>query len=136
MRDDKRDSEGVYIEAGETVSPSKTFSVDEVAGAFGVERDRVLRALDGEFALGSDARIDSKMAQQLVEVLLGDLPLAQHEAALMELGAFTPRRDATWGAGSGPADEESDRQSAVAGVPADDLPSERSSHGDATQSSR
>jgi hypothetical protein len=46
----------------------------------------------------------------------------------MKLGAFTPRRDADWGLGSGPPNEQSDRQSAKAGTPDDELASERSSH--------
>lgn len=130
-----RDFEGDYIEAGEAANPYRPFSAGAVAAAFEVDRERVLRAMRGEFGLDSNGLVDSKMAQQLAEVLLGDEPLDLREAALMRLGAYTPRSDATWGLGSGPSDEESDRQSAEAGVPPDEVASKRSSHDPATQSS-
>lgn len=128
MKDPHRTAEGMYIEAGEDVSPARRFSADEVASAFGVAKERVLNAMRGEFALGPEATIDDKQAQDLVEVLFGDLPLDQREAATMRLGAYTPRRDAEYGLGSGPPDEESDRESARAGIPPDELASRRSSH--------
>lgn len=134
MRGDTRDADNQYVEAGEASGTRAAFSADDIARAFAVEPERVHRALRGEFDLGSDAAIDSKMAQQLCEVLLGDLPLDRREAALMQLGAYTPRADATWGLGSGPPDEESDRQNAKAGVPDDEMASKRSSYDPATQS--
>lgn len=133
MQQPTRDSDGLYIEAGETIGAAARFTVDQLACAFEVAPARVIRALEGEFALGSDDRVDSRMAQHLAEVLLGDRPLDRREAALMQLGAFTPRSDAAWGPGSGPPHEESDRQSARAGVPDDKLASKRSSHDPATQ---
>jgi hypothetical protein len=42
-------------------------------------------------------------------VIIGDLPLAEQEAALMKLGAFTPRTDHDWGLGESPPEEESDK---------------------------
>ena len=131
---DTRSEDGTYVEAGEASSNRLTFTVDQVASAFVVAVERVQRAVEGEFGLGPSASIDSKMAQELGEVLLGDLPLDKREAALMRLGAFSPRFDATEGLGHNPPDEESDRQNAVTGVPDDDLPSERSSFDPATQS--
>ena len=134
MKDPHRTAEGMYIEAGEDVSPARRFSADEVASAFGVEKERVLRAMRGEFGLGPEATNDDKQAQDLVEALFGDLPLDQREAATMKLGAFTPRRDAEYGLGSGPPEVESDRESARAGTPPDELASERSSHAPNTPS--
>lgn len=119
MENDTRDEDAVYIEAGEETEGSDRFSLDQIAAAFGVAADRVGRALEGEFGLGPDARVDSKKAQQLAEVLLGDMPIDRREAALMQLGAFAPRSDATWGAGSGPPAEESDRQQPGASAPVD-----------------
>ena len=55
--------------------------------------------LAGEFGLGADGRVDSRQAQHLAEVILGDQPLAEQEAALMRVGAFTPRPDHGWGSG-------------------------------------
>ena len=136
MTDQTRDNDGLYIEAGEDKGVNRTFSVDQVAEAFDVARDRVVRAVAGEFGMEPDCALTSRNAQDLVEALLGDLPLDQREAALMKLGAFTPRSDADWGLGSGPPAEESDRQSARAGTPDDVLASKRSSHAPSTQSSR
>ena len=82
--------------------------------------------MEGEFGLGPDDRVDSKMAQHLAEVILGDMPLDRREAALMQLGAFTPRSDAAYGPGSGPPAEESDRQGAGASGPGDQPASIRS----------
>ena len=127
-----RDTEKIYVQAGEAVSRRNRFSAEEIAAAFEVERGRVERALMGEFSLGPSDRVNSTMAQRLAEELLADFPLDRQQAALMKLGAFTPRHDAVEGVGDGPPREESDRQSAVAGVPDDDLSSRRSSHDPAT----
>jgi hypothetical protein len=100
---------GEYAPAGEAQGAAATFRPDQVAQAFGVAIERVHRALAGEFGLGPQARVDSRQAQHLVQVLLGDLPQADQEAALMRLGAFTPRPDHEWGIGEAAPDEESDR---------------------------
>ena len=126
-----RDQDDVYVESGESRS-QEVFTAAEVAKAFGVDLSRVEQAMRGEFDRSADARIDSKMAQHLSDVLLGDLPLDRREAALMELGAFTPRSDATEGLGHNPPREESDRLSARTDMPADTLASERSSHARST----
>ncbi len=127
-----RDSDESYIQAGEAPGRDARFSAEEIAVAFDVELDRVERALLGEFSLGSGDRVNSKMAQRLAEVLLADFPLDRQRAALMKLGAFTPRHDAVEGVGDGPPQEESDRQSARAGIPDDELAIRRSSHDPAT----
>jgi hypothetical protein len=98
---------GEYAPAGEAQGINARFTAAEVAAAFGVDVERVHRAMAGELSLSSVRRIDSRQAQQLVEVLLGDRPLADREAALMRLGAFTPRRDEVSGIGELPEDEES-----------------------------
>lgn len=133
MQEPTRDADDLYIEAGESTGTASHFSVAQIAAAFEVAPERIARAMHGEFGLGADGLADSRMAQHLAEVLLGDQPLDQREAALMQLGAYTPRSDAVWGAGSGPPDEESDRQRARAGVNDERLASERSSHDPATQ---
>jgi hypothetical protein len=69
----------------------------------------------------------------LAEVLLPDEPLDRREAALMRLGAFTPRRDADWGLGDAPPGEESDRLAARADTAPAERASPRSSHDPATQ---
>jgi len=117
-----------YAPAGEAQGQEARFTADQVAGAFEVEAERVPRALAGEFNLGTDALVDSRQAQQLAEVLLGDLPLDQQEAALMKLGAFTPRPDQVWGMGETAPGEESDRFAASADVLEDEVASERSSN--------
>jgi hypothetical protein len=86
-------SDREYTPGGETQSQSHSFSADEVARAFGVEIDRVYDAFAGEYQKGTDATIDSKQAQHLAEMLLGDHPLDNQAAALMKLGAYTPRYD-------------------------------------------
>lgn len=129
-----RDSDDQYVEAGESTGTGASFTAAEIARAFDVDPARVHRALQGEFGLGPEATVDSRMARQLNDVLLGDLPLDRREAALMELGAFTARSDAVWGLGSGPPDEESDRQLADVGVTDEDEVSRRSSFDPATQS--
>ena len=108
---------GEYRPAGEAQGEDATFSADDVAGAFDVAIERVHRAFDGEFGLGSDARVDSKQAQGLAEVILGDQPLDIQQAALMKLGAFTPRTDHDWGAGETAPGEESDRIQPTPDVP-------------------
>jgi hypothetical protein len=124
--------EDIYIQAGETAKDRTHFSADRIAAAFGIERERVVRALMGEFGLGPDGLVDAQMAQRLAEVLLADFPMDERQAALMQLGGFTPRHDASEGIGDGPPAEESDRQAAVAGIPDDELASRRSSHDPAT----
>lgn len=86
---------GEYTPAGEGQGQNSTFSAQQVADAFRVEIGRVHNAFQGEFGLGSDGRISSQQAQQLAEIFLGDLPLDGQQAALMTLGAFTPRPDDT-----------------------------------------
>ena len=126
---------GEYAPAGEDGGESATFGVAEVAQAFGVEADRVRRAFAGEFRLGDGARIDSRQAQHLAEVLLTESPLDEREAALMTLGAFTPRPDHDWGVGETAPGEESDRYAADPHRPADELAARDSSH-DPSQPSR
>ena len=129
------DSEDAYIEAGERPMQRKSVTADQVAEAFSVDRSRVVAALAGEFGLGTGAWIDETMAHHLSDVLLGDLPLDRQEAALLALGVFTPRRDAVEGIGSEPPGEGSDRLSARAGIPPDELASKRSSHAPSTTDS-
>ena len=126
---------GEYAPAGEAAGESASFSVADVARAFGVETVRVHRAFSGEFGLDDNARIDSRQAQHLSEVILTDLPLADREAALMRLGAFTPRPDQIWGVGETAPGEESDRSAADAAVPPDELAARDASH-DPSQPSR
>ena len=99
---------GEYAPEGEESGVGATFSADAVATAFGVELERVHRAMQGEFG-NADAPVDSKKAQLLAEVLLGDQPQDQQMAALMNLGAYTPRPDHTDGLGEKNPAEESDR---------------------------
>lgn len=101
---------GEYRPAGETQGEDSRFTAQQVATAFDVNIDRVLKAFEGEFGLGSDGEIDSKQAQLLSEALLGDQAMDKREAALMQLGAFTPRPDHAWGAGEADPAEESDSQ--------------------------
>lgn len=101
--------DGEYTPAGEAQGQDATFTADQVAGAFGVAKDRVIRALDGEFGMGPDGRVDSPQAQHLAEVILGDQPQDKQMAALMQLGAFTPRTDQDYGKGEAAPDEVSDK---------------------------
>lgn len=100
---------GEYAPAGGAQGTTATFSAAQVAGAFAVAIDRVHRALAGELGLGSEGRVDSRQAQHLADVILGDQPQAEQQAALMRLGAFTPRPDHDWGIGEAAPGEESDR---------------------------
>jgi hypothetical protein len=118
---------------GEDGGIGARFSAGQVAAAFGVDEERVARAVAGEFGLTEGVAIDSWQAQQLAEVLLGDEPLDRRQAALMRLGAFTPRSDADWGLGDARRGEESDLQASRADVSPTDLASSRSSHDPATQ---
>ena len=100
---------GEYAPAGEAQGEDARFSAEQIARGFEIATDRVHRAMAGEFGLGTDGRVDSRQAQHLVEVILGDRPLAEQEAALMQVGAFTPRTDHDWGIGETPPGEESDK---------------------------
>jgi hypothetical protein len=100
---------GEYAPAGEAQGVDARFSAEQIANGFEVEIDRVHRAMAGEFGLGADGRVDSRQAQHLAEVILGDQPLAEQQAALMRVGAFTPRPDHGWGIGETPPGEESDK---------------------------
>src|SRR3712207_858768 len=93
---------GEYAPAGEAQGEAARFSAEQIARGFEVEIDRVHRALSGEFGLGADGQVESRRAQHLSEVILGDKPLAEQEAALMRVGAFTPRPDHGWGIGETP----------------------------------
>lgn len=86
---------GEYTPAGEDQGKYRKFTADEVAAAFDVDVQRVHKAFKGEYNLDTDARVDSVRAQELAEIFLGDLPLDGQQAALMKLGAFTPRPDDT-----------------------------------------
>jgi hypothetical protein len=119
--------------AGEDQGLGARFSAEQIAAAFGVEAGRVERAIAGEFGLASGAPVDSRQAQQLAEVLLVDEPLDRRQAALMQLGAFTPRSDADWGLGDTRPGEESDLLAARADTPPTELASSRSSYDPATQ---
>jgi hypothetical protein len=100
---------GEYVPSGEAQGIAATFSAADIASAFGIQVERVHNALAGEFGANDSARIDSQQAQHLAEVLLVDSPQAEREAALMKLGAFTPRPDHEWGVGEAAPWEESDR---------------------------
>ncbi len=100
---------GEYVPSGEAQGVGARFSVADVASAFSVAPERVRNALAGEFGANERDHIDSRQAQHLAEVLLVDAPLAEREAALMKLGAFTPRADHEWGVGEAAPWEESDR---------------------------
>ena len=119
---------GEYAPAGEAQGLGADFGAEQVAAAFEVAIDRVHRAMAGEFNLGADGRVDSRQAQHLAEVILGDEELAEREAALMKLGAFTPRADQNWGMGETAPGEESDRYAASADVIEDERASRRGSY--------
>lgn len=101
--------DGEYAPAGEAQGVDATFSADQVAGAFEVARDRVIRAIDGEFGMGPDGQVDSRQAQHLAEVIIGDQPQDKQMAALMQLGAYTPRSDEVYGRGEAAPADESDK---------------------------
>src|SRR5215210_3044130 len=88
---------GEYAPAGEAQGEDAHFSAEQIARGFEVELDRVHYAMSGEFGLGADSRVDSRQAQHLAEVILGDQPLAEPESARMRLGAVTPRPYHDWG---------------------------------------
>jgi hypothetical protein len=113
---------GEYAPAGEAQGTGARFSAEDIAAAFGVAIDRVNRALAGEYGLNPDDQIDSRQAQHLAEVILGDLPQAEREASLMRLGAFTPRPDHQWGIGEAAPGEESDKVKKSAGSSENSLP--------------
>lgn len=100
---------GEYTPAGEGQGENATFTADQVAHAFDVEVDRVHHAMQGEFGLDAAAEVDSQQAQQLAEAILTDRSIDLRQAALMNLGAFTPRTDHDWGSGETAPGEESDR---------------------------
>jgi hypothetical protein len=100
---------GEYAPAGEAQGIAQTFSQGDIAAAFGVSPDRVAAAMQGELGLAPEARVDSMQAQDLAEALLVDEPLDARQAALMTLGAFTPRADHDWGVGETAPGEESDK---------------------------
>jgi hypothetical protein len=100
---------GAYAPAGEGQGQRERFDAAAIARAFEVALARVERAIAGEFGQDEKALVDSRQAQHLAEVILGDQPLDVREAALMRLGAFTPRPDHAWGLGETPPGEESDR---------------------------
>lgn len=105
---DNTEHTGEYAPTGEESGVDKTFGLDEIARAFDVEPDRVHRAMTGEFG-SDDMRVDSRQAQHLAEVLLGDLPQDHQMAALITLGAYTPRPDHVEGLGEKDPADESDK---------------------------
>lgn len=100
---------GEYVPAGEAQGEFDSFSASDIAAAFGIDSARVLDAMAGEFGASERDRMDSRQAQHLAEVLLVESPQPEREAALMKLGAFTPRADHSWGVGEAAPGEESDR---------------------------
>ncbi|MFM9106657.1 MAG: hypothetical protein ACKOWF_08160, partial [Chloroflexota bacterium] len=105
-------NDGPPLPAGESGGEHARFSASQLAAALGVDRTRVVAAMAGEFGLGPEARVDSRQAQRLCEALLDSSPLDLREAALMILGAFTPRPDVDGGIGDAPPGEASDRYAA------------------------
>jgi hypothetical protein len=93
---------GAPLPAGERQGINATFTAGQIARAFDIDPARVERAIVGEFGASAAGRVDSRQAQRLSEVLLFDQPLENREAALMRLGAFTPRPDEEWGFGDEP----------------------------------
>jgi hypothetical protein len=119
---------GEYAPAGELQGQDARFSPDQIASAFHVERASVERAIVGEFGPHALPGVTSREAQRLSEVLLSDQPLPEREAALMTLGAFTPRRDEEWGLGDTAPGQESDRYAADPDEPPDELASRTGSY--------
>lgn len=96
MRDLNTDEQpGEYTMAGEDQGIASEFTAQQVADGFGVDISRVHEAFKGEYDLGEDGQIDSKQAQRLAELFFADRPLDIQQAALMKLGAFTPRYDSS-----------------------------------------
>lgn len=97
QQDDQSIHSGVIADEhhppGEDQGVGSRFTASAVAEAFSVDIDRVYKALRGEFDLDEAATVNSRQAQHLSEVILGDQPMEQREAALMQLGAYTPRAD-------------------------------------------
>ncbi len=122
------DNDGEYLPAGEDQGLGARFSAEELATAFDVAVERVRQAISGELTIGTEEKVDSRQAQRLAEVLLGDQPQDIRQAALMRLGSFTPRPDQEWGLGETAPGEESDRLAASVDVLDDEVASERSSH--------
>ncbi len=122
------DNDGGYIPAGEDQGQNASFSAEALADAFAVEVERVHRAIRGELGVAAEGSFNSRQAQRLAEVLLGDQPLDKRQAALLRLGAFTPRPDQEWGLGETVPGEESDRFAASADALEDEAASKRSSH--------
>ncbi|MBL8126584.1 MAG: hypothetical protein JNM64_03030 [Chloroflexia bacterium] len=106
---------GEYAPSGEAQGEDRTFSRAELATAFGIGAERVAAAMQGELGLAADARVTSAQAQDLAEVLLTGEPLDVRQAALMTLGAFTPRPDHAWGVGEAAPGEESDKVADTSG---------------------
>lgn len=127
------DEAGRTVPAGEHQGLSATFTAEQIAVTFRVGVERVERAMKGELGLDRAARVDSLGAQLLAEILLADRPLADREAALMELGAYTPRSDTAWGLGDKAPGEESDRLAGSADRPATERANPHSSYDPATQ---
>ena len=119
---------GEYAPAGELQGIDARFTVAQLAAAFGVESERVIHAMAGEFGLGPEATVDSRQAQRLSEALMTDAPMDLREAALMTLGAYTPRADEDWGVGDVAPGEESDRFAASPFKTPDELESPTGSH--------
>ena len=119
---------GEYAPAGELQGIDARFTVGQVAMAFAVAQDRVVKAMAGEFGLGPKDTVDSRQAQRLSEVLLTDAPMDVREAALMTLGAYTPRADEDWGVGDVALGEEGDRFAASPFRTPDELDSPTGSH--------
>ncbi|HEV2072626.1 MAG TPA: hypothetical protein VGR29_03200 [Thermomicrobiales bacterium] len=84
---------GEHEPLGEDQGVGVRFSADQVATAFEVDVNRVHNAFSGEYGLDADGMVDSRQAQELVELIIGDRPQAEREEALITLGAFTPRSD-------------------------------------------
>lgn len=78
---------------GEDQGIDARFSADQLAKAFEVDVRRVYDAFGGEYGLDPEGTVDSRQAQTLAELIIGDRPQAEQEEALMTLGAFTPRSD-------------------------------------------
>jgi hypothetical protein len=94
---------------GATPAPGNVFTAGQIAEAFSLSQERVERAIREAFGPRAVGGVNDKQAQDLAEELLADRPLDQREAALLTLGAFTPRADDAWGLGDKAPGEESDR---------------------------